>query len=92
MAGRCAASRFCGAFRVTIPNIAMNAKHRIIAMPNTLLRIATVLLTIMVFTGCGQKGPLFLPGDPNEVRTTTPQQSSPQSEERDEDDEDEDGF
>jgi len=59
-------------------------------MQNTLIRIATALLTILVLTGCGQKGPLFLPGDPNAVRTTMPQQNSPPSEERDEDDEDDD--
>lgn len=58
-------------------------------MQNTLLRIATALLTILVLSGCGQKGPLFLPGDPNEVLLTAPQQSSQEADERDDEDEDE---
>lgn len=68
----------------------MNAENRIIAMQNMLTRIAIVLLSTFVLAGCGQKGPLFLPGDPSAVHTTTPQQGSPQTEESDEEDEDED--
>ena len=58
-------------------------------MQNMLTRIAIALLATFVLAGCGQKGPLFLPGDPSAVRTNTPQQSSPQTEDSDEDDEDE---
>ena len=58
-------------------------------MQIALTRIIIALLTTIVLAGCGQKGPLFLPGDPSTVRTATPQQSTQPAEERDEDDEDE---
>jgi predicted small lipoprotein YifL len=45
------------------------------------------LLTLLFVAGCGQKGPLFLPGDPSQVRTTTPQQQ-PADDNDDDDDED----
>jgi len=67
----------------------MNAANRAIAMHNTLTRIAIALLTSFIVAGCGQKGPLFLPGDPSTIRTITSEQNTEQSEERDEDDEDE---
>lgn len=67
----------------------MNAEYRVIAMQIMLTRIAIVLLSTFVLAGCGQKGPLFLPGDPSAVRTTTPQQGNQQAEEGDEDDDDE---
>jgi len=67
----------------------MNAANGAIAMHNTLIRIAIALLTSFIVAGCGQKGPLFLPGDPSTIRTITPEQNTEQSEERDEDDEDE---
>lgn len=67
----------------------MNAANRAIAMHNTLKRFAIALLTSLVIAGCGQKGPLFLPGDPSTIRTITPEQNNPQSDERDDDDEDE---
>ena len=58
-------------------------------MQNLLTRIAIALLTTIVLAGCGQKGPLFLPGDPNSVRITTPPQNAEQAEDdRDDDDED----
>ena len=67
----------------------MNAENKVIAMSNMLKRIVLALLSTIILAGCGQKGPLFLPGDPNAVRTTTPQQGSQAAEENDEDDEDE---
>ena len=59
-------------------------------MHNSLKQIVLLILTFAFLSACGQKGPLFLPGDPSEVRTTTPQQQQqPQTEENEEDDEDE---
>lgn len=58
-------------------------------MQNALTRITIALLSTFVVAGCGQKGPLFLPGDPSAVRTTMPQQTTQPAEDRDEDDEDE---
>ena len=43
------------------------------------------LASLLLVTACGQKGPLFLPGDPSEVRAIPPQQQP-----ADEDDEDDD--
>jgi len=57
---------------------------------NALLAIGALLLT----SACGQKGPLFLPGDPSEIRTEVPRQEAPpaateavEDEDDDEDDE-----
>lgn len=36
------------------------------------LRCATLLCLFLAAAGCGQKGPLFLPGDPNEGRIVLP--------------------
>ena len=49
----------------------------------------TVLLVMAV--GCGQKAPLFLPGDPDAVQSDIPgqYQSQPSSEESDDTDDDE---
>ncbi len=42
----------------------------------------TALLGLLLFAaGCGQKGPLFLPGDPNEGRTVIPGLEQAQEEE-----------
>jgi predicted small lipoprotein YifL len=35
-----------------------------------------LLFSFVFVAGCGQKGPLFLPGNTNEVSTSIPQQSS----------------
>jgi predicted small lipoprotein YifL len=43
-----------------------------------------LLLSAIYIAGCGQKGPLFLPGNTNEVSTSIPRQQA----ERDEDDDD----
>ena len=45
-------------------------------MDNLMKRIAVALLATFFFTGCGQKGALFLPGDPNAVRLITPPQEN----------------
>ena len=60
---------------------------RNIVMEKLMKRIAVALLATFVFAGCGKKGPLFLPGDPNAVRLSTPPQETAEGDEdRDEDD------
>jgi predicted small lipoprotein YifL len=44
-----------------------------------------MLFSFLYVAGCGQKGPLFLPGNTNEISTSIPQQSSPDNEEDEED-------
>ena len=45
-------------------------------------RLLLALLIVAGTAGCGQKGPLFLPGDPSQVNP------SPAEEQREDDDED----
>ena len=63
-------------------------------MPNILNTHKFLLLaSIFVLAGCGQKGPLFLPGDPSKIRTEVPAQDTQVEGESDamsEEDEDED--
>jgi predicted small lipoprotein YifL len=56
------------------------------------LRISAALLVLlMLISACGQKGPLFLPGDPSQIQTDVPAQSGSSAEENeDTSDEDED--
>ena len=47
-----------------------------------------LLLVSMVYVAaCGQKGPLYLPGNTNEVSTSIPRQQENAGEEEDEDEE-----
>jgi predicted small lipoprotein YifL len=48
------------------------------------------LFSLLLIAACGQKGPLFLPGDTNQISTSMPeqQQSVPVEEEDKDDDED----
>ena len=34
--------------------------------------LACLLLATLALSACGQKGPLYLPGDPNQVRSEVP--------------------
>jgi predicted small lipoprotein YifL len=50
--------------------------------------IVLSLLLAGLVSGCGQKGPLYLPGSPSEVQSVTqqpPQQQAPAEEDDDED-------
>ena len=50
-------------------------------------RYSLVLLLVLLFAaGCGQKGPLYLPGNPSQIKTDVPRQDESQTEEDDEDD------
>jgi predicted small lipoprotein YifL len=60
-----------------------------------LLAVIAILLPILTLSGCGQKGPLYLPGNPSEIKTEVPRQESGQEmpasapQDKDEDDVDE---
>ncbi len=47
-----------------------------------------LLLALLFVAGCGQKGPLYLPGNPSQIKTDVPRQDESQTEDDDEDDED----
>ena len=48
--------------------------------------VMSILLLLIALAGCGQKGPLFLPGNPSEIRSIPDVQSSA-TEDEEEDDE-----
>ncbi len=51
----------------------------------------TILLLIGVLAGCGQSGPLYVPGDPSSIKTTpTASENEEENGENDKDDEDDD--
>ena len=58
-------------------------------MLKTLNRWILIILAGAAVTGCGQKGPLFLPGDPSTIYAAPPQQTDQAAEEVDEEDDDE---
>ncbi len=55
---------------------------------NSHYRFALVL-GLLFAAGCGQKGPLYLPGDPSLIKTEVPPPDQNQTEEDDEDKEEE---
>lgn len=57
-------------------------------MHNSVKFVVLVLLSLACLAACGQKGPLFLPGDPNEIRSTVPLQQPAGQPGESEDDED----
>jgi predicted small lipoprotein YifL len=59
--------------------------ERGIAMSGTIRPAIAVLTALLMLSGCGQKGPLYLPGDTSSIRTTVPTQQTPGEEEDDED-------
>jgi predicted small lipoprotein YifL len=50
-------------------------------------RSAAALFFLLVAAGCGQKGPLYLPGDPNEGRILIPSPGNDESEPAEREDE-----
>ncbi len=48
--------------------------------------LLALMLGFLFAAGCGQSGPLYLPGDPSEIRTEAPPPPQTQTEENDEDD------
>ena len=57
-------------------------------MPDRILAITLIVALSALLQACGQKGPLFLPGDPSQISTTIPAQSAPQEQSEDEESED----
>ncbi len=49
-----------------------------------LRQVPALLLVFLCATGCGQKGPLYLPGDPSTIKTDVPNQDQSQTEEDEE--------
>lgn len=45
-------------------------------MQNSVRSIAGLLIALVLIAGCGQKGPLFLPGTPTEVRSVPEQEQT----------------
>ena len=43
-----------------------------------LLAIVAMLFPLLTLGSCGQKGPLYLPGNPSEIKTEVPKQESVQ--------------
>ena len=57
---------------------------------NTNLRTLVAFIIFLVFTaGCGQQGPLFLPGSPSQIEPERADQQAAPAEESEEDDEEE---
>ncbi len=53
-----------------------------------LRQVPALLLALLFVAGCGQKGPLYLPGDPSIIKTDVPSQDESRTEQdADEDDE-----
>ncbi len=51
--------------------------------------LLALLLTFFFAAGCGQKGPLYIAGDPTEIKTNVSQPDEGQTENDDDEDEDE---
>ena len=56
-------------------------------MKKLLLVCLSALFSVIAIAACGQKGPLFLPGNPSEVQTEVPRQEQPEDENDEESDE-----
>ena len=45
-----------------------------------------VLAAVVTLSACGQSGPLYIPGNPSEIRTPAPQPAQGEREENDDED------
>jgi predicted small lipoprotein YifL len=61
------------------------------AIMNHSLPLTAAFLVALLLSGCGQKGPLYLPGDPSEVQTEIPEIPEIESDEPPAGEENEDG-
>lgn len=73
---------------VTMSDNAMGAAKGFLAMLKTLNRWLLIFLACAAAAACGQKGPLYLPGDPSSIYSAPPPQTSQAAEDVDEDDDD----
>jgi len=55
-------------------------------MKMILLCLFSTFFCVLALAGCGQKGPLFLPGDPSQMQTVEAAQEEAPREEGEEDD------
>ena len=55
-------------------------------MHNPIKILALIVMSLFALAACGQKGPLFLPGDPSEIRSVSQESQENQAGEEDEDD------
>ena len=46
-----------------------------------------LIVCLLSVAACGQKGPLYLPGDPSEMKTEIPPQNQPRPEEEEDEEE-----
>jgi predicted small lipoprotein YifL len=53
-----------------------------------MLLLAALLVAAPLVSGCGQKGPLFLPGNPSEMQTEVPAKDPQQVNEKEDDEDD----
>lgn len=72
-----------------MPDYAMDAEQGISAMLKTVHRWILIILASAAVAGCGQKGPLYLPGDPSSIYAAPPQQTDQAAEDVDDDEDDE---
>jgi len=49
-----------------------------------------IFLILLLLAGCGQKGPLFLPGDPSQIQTDIPEQGENTGQQEDDEPDDND--
>ncbi len=49
-----------------------------------LTRVSAALLLLLFIAGCGQSGPLFIPGDPSRIEAPPQQQPAEEEDEEDE--------
>jgi len=54
-------------------------------MHSHLKAVVFLLFSAIYIAGCGQKGPLFLPGNTNEVSTSIPKQQASRDDEEEDD-------
>ena len=52
----------------------------------TIRQLSSVTLILLFLAACGQKGPLYLPGDPNDVRSEVPATDSESVDDEDDSD------
>ena len=56
-------------------------------MQNPIKFVVLILMSVFALSACGQKGPLFLPGDPSEIRSVS-QEGQPRAQNGEEEDDD----
>jgi predicted small lipoprotein YifL len=84
-----AGSRYLQGFWYTIWPIPVKIETRNEAMRIKFSQIILLLLSFVFLPACGQKGPLFLPGDPSSLQSIPPASELQELSEEDDEDEEE---